>query len=58
MKPMYAIRHVPTGFFMPEPTGRCGRGSSHWEPIQQAEHIRLFRFERSAKSALTQWHRC
>lgn len=26
---LYAIKHIPTGYYMPEPTGRMGRGSSH-----------------------------
>lgn len=57
IKPVYLIRHKPTGFFMPEPTGNQGRGSSFWEPKEQAPYPRIFRHERSAKAALGQWMR-
>lgn len=57
MKPVYLIRHKPSGFFMPEPTGNQGRGSSFWEPKEQASYPRIFRHERSAKAALVQWLR-
>ena len=57
MKPVYLILHKPTGFFMPEPTGNQGRGSSFWEPKEQAPYPRIFRHERSAKIALVQWLR-
>lgn len=57
IKPVYVIRHKPTGFYMPEPTGNQGRGSSFWEPKEQAEYPRVFRHERSAKIALMQWLR-
>lgn len=57
IKALYLIRHKPTGFFMPEPTGSHGRGSSFWEPKKQAEYPRIFRHQRSAKSALIQWLR-
>jgi hypothetical protein len=30
---VYAIRHTPTGLFMPVPTGKNGSGSSYWEPV-------------------------
>lgn len=29
---MYAIRHKPTGGYLPQPTGRNGRGGSHLDP--------------------------
>lgn len=29
---VYAIRHIPTGRFMPVPTGKNGSGSSYWDP--------------------------
>lgn len=42
---------------MPEPTGHLKRGSSFWEPKEQAEQPRIFISERSAKAALVQWLR-
>lgn len=42
---------------MPVPTGHAGRGSSFWEPTEQAKNVRLFQFKRSAQAALTQWLR-
>ncbi len=42
---------------MPEPTGRMGRGSSHWDPVEQADRIRLLSSQRSADAVLTQWLR-
>lgn len=57
IRSFYLIRHKPTGFYMPEPTGYQGRGSSFWEPKEQTECPRVFRHERSAKAALVQWLR-
>lgn len=60
MKPLYAILHKPTGFYLPEPTGREGRGGSHTEPVNcigDVANPRLFTTERSASNALTQWLR-
>ena len=57
MKPVYLIRHKPTGYYMPEPTGHRGRGSSFWEPTTEADYPRVFKHPRSAKAALTQWLR-
>lgn len=54
---VYAVLHIPTGHFMPEPTGHSGRGGSYWDPVKPAKKARLFRFERSAKAAITQWCR-
>lgn len=60
---VYAIRHIPTGRFMPVPTGKNGSGSSYWEPITESTAVygtqlpRLFPLRRSASSALTQWLR-
>lgn len=60
---VYAIRHIPTGRFMPVPTGKNGSGSSYWEPITESTTVygeplpRLFPLRRSASSALTQWLR-
>lgn len=58
MRSFFAIRHIPTGFFLPEPKGAMGRGGSWTEPTDpNKEDPRLFRSERSANSALTQWLR-
>lgn len=64
---VYAIRHIPTGLFMPVPTGKNGSGSSYWDPIDSSACDvifgplptvpRLFPLRRSASSALTQWLR-
>lgn len=60
---VYAIRHIPTGQFMPAPTCKNGSGSSYWEPITESTTVygtplpRLFPLRRSASSALTQWLR-
>lgn len=62
---VYAIRHIPTGRFMPVPTGKNGSGSSYWDPVDIAFDgegnvttvPRLFPLRRSASSALTQWLR-
>lgn len=57
---VYAIRHIPTGRFMPVPTGKNGSGSSYWEPIEDftvGRVPRLFPLRRPASSALTQWLR-
>lgn len=56
MNRLFAIRHKPSGAFMPEPKGRCMRGGSHLEPEKDVMP-RLFHSERSAKAALTQWLR-
>lgn len=53
----YGIRHKPTGFFMPHPTGRNGNGSSFWEPTEQADEPRLIRSVHAAKCVITQWLR-
>jgi hypothetical protein len=53
----WAIRHKPTGFFMPEPKMYHKRGSSFWEPKEQADRVRIFYTEKAAKSALGQWLR-
>lgn len=59
---VYAIRHIPTGRFMPVPTGKNGSGSSYWDPFDGVTVYgtplpRLFPLRRSASSALTQWLR-
>uniref|UniRef100_UPI0032195AA1 hypothetical protein n=1 Tax=Chryseobacterium sp. TaxID=1871047 RepID=UPI0032195AA1 len=60
MRDLYAIRHIPTGFYLPEPTGYGGRGGSFSEPVDcslDGPNPRLFTSMLSAKRALTQWLR-
>jgi hypothetical protein len=51
----YAIKHIPTGYYIPEPEGRAGRGGSHTEPHPNSNDARLFKTERSAKLFLGSW---
>lgn len=52
---LYAIRHKPTGQYLPWPNERRrGRGGSQVEP-EAPEKARLFRSARSASIALTAW---
>lgn len=54
--PKWAIVHLPTGHFMPEPQGYNGNGSSFWnQALGQAKEVRLFKSERAAKIALSKW---
>ena len=58
MQDLYAIRQISTGFYLPEPVGRMGRGGSHVEPVdcsQDGPNPRLFKTELSAQRALTAW---
>lgn len=60
MKNMYAIMHVPTGYFLPEPKRYGGRGGSFTEPVDcnnDENNPRMFKNERAAKAALGQWLR-
>lgn len=55
---LFFIRHKPTGNYLPEPTGRMGRGGSHVEPTPASEkQPRLFTSKLSASRALGQWLR-
>lgn len=57
MKPFFAIKHLPSGGFLPaRGTGKRGdtRGYTHDEPSTE-KPPRLFTSERSAKLALGQW---
>lgn len=45
----WAVKHKPSGHYMPEPTGRSGRGGSHVEPDPDSNNARLFTSVRSAK---------
>lgn len=51
----YAIRHKPSGGYLPEPAGRMGRGGSHVEPATDGTRPRLFTTERAARIALSTW---
>ena len=53
---LWFIRHIPSGGYLPEPTGTDGRGGSHTEP-SLTDPPRVFRTERSARSALIAWLR-
>src|SRR5690606_37574209 len=54
----FLIRHNPTGFYLPEPAGRMGRGGSHVEPADPAaDRPRIFPSRLSATRALAQWLR-
>ncbi len=58
----YAIKHKPTGRYLPEPRGRMGRGGSHVEPVdviqgQLATYPRMFPTKRGAQNYLSQWLR-
>jgi hypothetical protein len=56
MQTLYAIRQKSTGYYLPEPTGRAGRGGSHTEPVPEScNNVRLFSSSLSAKRALTSW---
>lgn len=54
---LYFIKHKPTGYYLPEPVGRMGRGGSHTEPDPDSNNARIFRTPRAAKNALTAWLR-
>lgn len=47
----YAIKHKPTGLFMPQMRG----GFSYWEPKGKQLPPRLFATHRDAANALTCW---
>lgn len=58
----YAIRHKPTGGYLPEPSGRMGRGGSYVEPMipipgELTTYPRMFPTKRGAINALSQWLR-
>lgn len=59
---MYAIRHKPSGHFLPNPKGKIGRGGSFVHPVEPMEgdlttYPRLFVTKRGAQCCLTQWLR-
>ncbi len=54
----WAVRHIPTGHFLPVATGRQGRGGSHVEPCDPKDAPpRLCDSEKSAIAVLSQWLR-
>jgi len=58
MMEFYAIKHKPTGHFLPKPVGYMGRGGSHVEPVDCSDNKavpRLFENKRGAVAALTHW---
>ena len=58
MKSMWAIQHVPTGFYLPSPKGHSGRGGSFVEIADpNLVQPRLFISEYAAKRALGAWLR-
>lgn len=60
MQKLFAIRHTPTGFYLPEPTGRSGRGGSFVEPVDcsgNGPNPRTFKSWIAANRALVQWVR-
>ena len=58
MRSMWAIRHKPTGFMLPNPKGHNGRGGSFVDPQDPNEiHPRLFITQLAAKRALIAWLR-
>ena len=56
---VFAIRHNPTGKFLPQPAGRGGRGFTHVEPkafTGEPNSIpRLFPSRKNAHLALKEW---
>lgn len=58
----WAIKHKPTGHYLPVPRGRMGRGGSFTEPCKPEPGVlntqaRLFDTKRSADNCLSQWLR-
>jgi len=53
---LWAIRHKPTGLFLPELHKPVRGGYTHTEPTSMSERpLRLFITERGAKNALWWW---
>lgn len=53
---IYAIRHKPTGKYLPQPVGRNRRGGSHVEPEDPDEQPpRFFTSLTTAKIVLSHW---
>lgn len=51
----WAVKHIPTGHYIPEPNGRRGRGGSHVDPNPDSNIARLFMSERAAKIYITSY---
>lgn len=54
MMDAWAIKHLPSGRYLPAPRGRGGRGGTHVE-IDDPGMPRLFPSEASARAALRWW---
>ena len=52
---LFFVRHKPTGYYIPRPEGRNGRGGSHLEPQSDSNIARIFYSERSAKIFISAW---
>lgn len=59
MRDVFAIRHKPTGKWMPARLNKSPGGWSYWEPTSDDEahdaNPRIFYTLRSAQNALTAW---
>lgn len=54
----YAIKHLPSGKYLPPARGRGGRGGTHVDPVDASVMApRLFHREQDAKTALNHWLR-
>lgn len=56
----WLIRHIPTGGYLPQPTGYMGRGGSHVEPVihdpaDPKTRPRICNTKRTAINVLSQW---
>ena len=51
----FAVKHKPTGYYIPQPEGRQGRGGSFEEPNPDQNRVRLFKSERAARIFITTW---
>ena len=41
MRTMWAIRHKPTGFMLPNPKGHSGRGGGTGQALRIAEYLKI-----------------
>jgi len=53
----YAIKHSPTGKYLPNSLGKKGRGGTHVEPMCFPHCPRLFSRRQDASTSLTWWLR-
>jgi len=52
---LWFIRHKPTGYYIPVPYGRAGRGGSHTEPNMDDNQARIFTSKRAAAGFISAW---